>query len=92
MIRSVDADNASTVIIVFTTHEKIEEPVFQVQKRSGTMEPYDRNKALRSIPYRLFEETSHADGSRGSFAERGGKILSTVASVQLALKSLAKRL
>jgi transcriptional repressor NrdR len=33
----------------FTTYEKAEELAFQVQKKDGRFEPYDRDKALRSI-------------------------------------------
>ena len=33
----------------FTTYEKIEELVFQIKKRNGYIQPYHRDKALRSI-------------------------------------------
>ena len=33
----------------FTTYEKVEELVFQIKKRSGHIQPYHRDKALRSI-------------------------------------------
>ena len=33
----------------FTTYEKIEELVFQIKKRNGHIQPYHRDKALRSI-------------------------------------------
>ena len=33
----------------FTTYEKVEELVFQIKKRSGNIQPYHRDKALRSI-------------------------------------------
>lgn len=33
----------------FTTYEKIEELVFQIKKRDGSIQPYHRDKALRSI-------------------------------------------
>jgi len=33
----------------FTTYEKEEDFVFQVQKRDGRVEPYQREKAIRSL-------------------------------------------
>lgn len=79
----------------FTTYEKIEEFVFHIKKRSGHIEPYHREKALRSIqiacqkrPIRLDQLETLLSGVERKIHERGEKYVSSSELGSLILESL----
>jgi transcriptional repressor NrdR len=79
----------------FTTYEKEEEAVFQIRKRSGELEPYHRDKALRSVqiacqkrPVKIEQMEFMLGVVERRLAEEGGKIISSTRLGDLIMEGL----
>ena len=79
----------------FTTYEKEEEIVFQIKKRKGHMQPYHRDKALRSVqiacqkrPVKLEQMEFLLSLVERRLAEEGEKVVSSDRLGELIMEGL----